>query len=391
MFLEEFASFALAFKSILIEGAPFILIGTIFSGFIGVYLPSGTIERYLPKNKTLAIFVAGLLGLILPVCECAVVPVIRRLVSKGLPLSCAFAYMLAAPIVNPITIFSTWNAFPDFESWPHRTEFFTFSRIFVGYVSAVVVSLIVLRIPLEKVLLPKILKSNEKSTSKPATSCCNHTHEHAHDCDHSGHEHKHGAHDHEDCCSHDSHDDHDHKDCCSHDSHDDHDHKDCCSHDSHDNHDHKDCCSHDSHDHDHGPQSRLILAMRSALNDFTDVAIYFSIGVLITALFNIRADEAWLANLAKGPIGEVAAFMGLSFLLSLCSTSDAFIAATIAPPTSLRNAARLGFMVFGPMMDVKLIFLYATILRPKFIACLAVGLFLFVGTACLIWTPLLAP
>ena len=363
MFLEEFASFALAFKSILIEGAPFILIGTIFSGFIGVYLPSGTIERYLPKNKTLAIFVAGLLGLILPVCECAVVPVIRRLVSKGLPLSCAFAYMLAAPIVNPITIFSTWNAFPDFESWPHRTEFFTFSRIFVGYVSAVVVSLIVLRIPLEKVLLPKILKSNEKSTSKPATSCCNHTHEHAHDCDHSGHEHKHGA----------------------------HDHKDCCSHDSHDDHDHKDCCSHDSHDHDHGPQSRLILAMRSALNDFTDVAIYFSIGVLITALFNIRADEAWLANLAKGPIGEVAAFMGLSFLLSLCSTSDAFIAATIAPPTSLRNAARLAFMVFGPMMDVKLIFLYATILRPKFIACLAVGLFLFVGTACLIWTPLLAP
>ena len=363
MFLEEFASFALAFKSILIEGAPFILIGTIFSGFIGVYLPSGTIERYLPKNKTLAIFVAGLLGLILPVCECAVVPVIRRLVSKGLPLSCAFAYMLAAPIVNPITIFSTWNAFPDFESWPHRTEFFTFSRIFVGYVSAVVVSLIVLRIPLEKVLLPKILKSNEKSTSKPATSCCNHTHEHAHDCDHSGHEHKHGAHDHEDCCSHDSHDDHDHKD----------------------------CCSHDSHDHDHGPPSRLILAMRSALNDFTDVAIYFSIGVLITALFNIRADEAWLANLAKGPIGEVAAFMGLSFLLSLCSTSDAFIAATIAPPTSLRNAARLAFMVFGPMMDVKLIFLYATILRPKFIACLAVGLFLFVGTACLIWTPLLAP
>ena len=131
--------------------------------------------------------------------------------------------------------------------------------------------------------------------------------------------------------------------------------------------------------------------MRSALNDFTDVAIYFSIGVLITALFNIRADEAWLANLAKGPIGEVAAFMGLSFLLSLCSTSDAFIAATIAPPTSLRNAARLAFMVFGPMMDVKLIFLYATILRPKFIACLAVGLFLFVGTACLIWTPLLAP
>ena len=42
--------------------------------------------------------VAGLLGAVFPVCECAIVPVIRRLVKKGLPLACAITYMLSAPI-----------------------------------------------------------------------------------------------------------------------------------------------------------------------------------------------------------------------------------------------------------------------------------------------------
>ena len=51
------------------------------------------------------------MGAVLPVCECVVVPVMRRLIRKGLPVSCAVTYMLAAPIVNPITVFSTWKAY----------------------------------------------------------------------------------------------------------------------------------------------------------------------------------------------------------------------------------------------------------------------------------------
>ena len=80
--------FAVAFLSILFEGAPFILLGTVISGFIDIYLPAGTMDRFLPKNRTLSVMVAGLLGAVFPVCECAVVPVIRRLVGKGLPLRC---------------------------------------------------------------------------------------------------------------------------------------------------------------------------------------------------------------------------------------------------------------------------------------------------------------
>ena len=335
---DDFANFAIAFKSILFEGAPFILLGTLLSGFLGVYLPAGAMEKMLPKNKVAAILVSALLGLILPVCECAVVPVIRRLVAKGLPVSCAFAYMLAAPIVNPITIFSTWNAFPDFETWSTRAEFFTLSRVFLGYLTAVVVGLIILRIPLDKVLKPKVIPDAKTDEKKDLG-------DHDHDCDHKD-------------CGHDHHHDHD---------------------------------EHDHHHHGGEGENRVVLSMRAALKDFTDVGVYFTIGVIITALFNvgIAPGAQWLESMEGSALGQTAAFMTLAFLLSLCSTSDAFIAATLAPPAAARTAARLAFLVFGPMMDVKLLFLYSTIMKSKFIAWLAVGLFIFVGLTAVGWTALL--
>ena len=61
--------FALAFLSILFEGAPFILLGTLISGFIDIYLPAGAMDRFLPKNKFLAVLTAGLLGAVFPVAD----------------------------------------------------------------------------------------------------------------------------------------------------------------------------------------------------------------------------------------------------------------------------------------------------------------------------------
>jgi uncharacterized protein len=312
--------FAVAFLSILFEGAPFILLGTVISGFIDIYLPAGTMDRFLPKNRTLAVMTAGLLGAVFPVCECAVVPVIRRLVGKGLPMSCALTYMLAAPIVNPITALSTWKAFQGQAPW-----MMTGGRMLLGYLVAVGVGLVVARIPLRKVLR-KSLADRIVSEKQP---------EHQH-CDHGG------------CCGHD------------------HDH---------------------SHDHSHAEKpedSRLIAAMRSAQKDFVDVGVYFTIGVAITALFNtgIAPGAEWLDSLAGNTLAAPAALMALAFILSLCSTSDAFIAATLA---KFSWGAKLAFLVFGPMLDVKLLFLYQTVMRRKFILGLSVAIFLVIWLVAVAW------
>ena len=141
-----------AFLSILLEGAPFILLGALISGVIDAWLPSGAMDRLLPKRAFPAILVSGLLGIIFPVCECAIVPVIRRLVQKGLPLGCAMTYMLAAPIVNPIVALSTWTAFTG-----RDPLLMMGSRVTMGYVIAVLAGLIISRFAASSVLKDRVL------------------------------------------------------------------------------------------------------------------------------------------------------------------------------------------------------------------------------------------
>lgn len=128
----------------------------------------------------------------------------------------------------------------------------------------------------------------------------------------------------------------------------------------------------------------MIAAFRSAMRDFVDVGVYFTIGVAITALFNtgIAPGAEWLDGLAQNDILAPAALMALAFVLSLCSTSDAFIAATLDKFT---YGAKLAFLTFGPMLDVKLLFLYQTVLKKSFILWLALGLFLAIGAAAIAW------
>src|SRR4029450_9446071 len=50
-------------------------------------------------------------GIAFPICECGSVPVARRLAAKGLMPSAAVTFMLAAPVVNPVVIASTFVAY----------------------------------------------------------------------------------------------------------------------------------------------------------------------------------------------------------------------------------------------------------------------------------------
>jgi len=301
----------MAFLSIVFEGAPYILIGTIFSGFIDAFLPAKLLDRVLPKSKVLATLIAGFLGLVFPVCECAVVPVIRRLVQKGLPLSCAVTYMLSAPIMNPIVAISTLTAFKEFQdlSWATAgNATMTIARLSLGYLVAVIVGLVVLRFKPGQVLRHSIANKIENAAAE------------------------------------------------------------------------------DDHGHVHAPAAsfngKLVHAMRSSMRDFLDTAMYFAIGVAITSVFNTQLDQSntdtqlMLKTIASSDWLAIPFLMGLAILLSLCSTSDAFIA---APMTAFSMAAKLAFLVFGPMMDIKLLFMYSSVFQRKVVVCLLVGLFLLVG------------
>jgi uncharacterized membrane protein YraQ (UPF0718 family) len=110
-FSFSWQNFWFSFLALIFEGIPFVLLGSLISGVIAAFIPSRVITGLLPKNRLVATLISGLLGIMFPVCECGIVPIVRRLLNKGLPLSCGITYMLASPIVNPIVIFSTFFAF----------------------------------------------------------------------------------------------------------------------------------------------------------------------------------------------------------------------------------------------------------------------------------------
>ena len=303
--------------SLVLEGAPFILLGALISGIIDAYLPSKMMDRLLPKNPIAAVFVAGLMGAIFPVCECAIVPVIRRLVSKGLPVACAMTYMLSAPIINPIVALSTFSAFANPRD-PSQPWMMMGSRLILGYIIAVIIGLVMTRISAEKILRPGVLKAardNAELAAAPVVKA------------------------------------------------------------------------------DNRDGRRIVQALRTAQKDFVDVGMYFIIGVLIASIFKTQivfrpamqeqiygvASNVWLAPLI---------LMVLAFVLSLCSTTDAFV---IAADSLFTKTAKLAFLVFGPMMDMKLIFLYSTILQRRAVLLLVIALSSLTWLLCQGWHQILEP
>ena len=73
------------FLSIIIEALPFVLIGSIISGFIDVYITPDRVHAFLPQNKILRILFGTFVGFIFPSCECGIVPIVNRFLEKKVP------------------------------------------------------------------------------------------------------------------------------------------------------------------------------------------------------------------------------------------------------------------------------------------------------------------
>jgi len=294
-FTFSFPDFCYAFLSVLLEGVPFILFGTILSGFIDQFLPQRIMARLIPKNAYLAIFCAGGLGMIFPMCECGVVPIIRRLIRKGMPVSTAVTYMLAAPLVNPIVALSTFAAFRG-----QGAAEMTSLRLAVGYLVAVLVGMAVHNIAVRNVLKPSVLQGLDAQAPERRGEGMPALH-------------------------------------------------------------------------------RVGAALRVSVADFLDIMLYFVLGVAIASIFSTAVNQAILLPLATDLWLATISMMLFAGLLSLCSTSDAFIVATFV---AFPAVSKLAFLVFGPMMDLKLLFIYSMVFRKRFVAGLAVGLFILIGLIC---------
>ena len=101
------------FLSLLVEAMPFLLLGVFLSSLLLLFVDESKLVEKMPRNPLLGALFGSMIGFLFPVCECGNVPVARRLLMQGVPTPVAIGFLLAAPTINPIVIWSTWTAFRD--------------------------------------------------------------------------------------------------------------------------------------------------------------------------------------------------------------------------------------------------------------------------------------
>ncbi len=161
------------FLSIVIEALPFVLLGCLISGALQVFLTPERVKRWLPDNRFLSILTGSVLGFFFPSCECGIVPIVHQFVKKGVPVHTAFAFMLTAPIINPIVIFSTFISFGN--SWEMAGW-----RMVGSFVVALIIGIWLAYFQKESVLKTKIQQTIDH----------NHHHNHHHDHTHGTNKHE---------------------------------------------------------------------------------------------------------------------------------------------------------------------------------------------------------
>ena len=154
---------SIIFLSIFFESLPFLLLGAVISSIIEEFVSDEKLIKLIPKNVILSSLVGVFLGFFLPACDCAVIPISKRLIKKKVPLNVAISFMLSSPIINPVVLLSTYYAF-----YNTNSKIF-FYRFFLGILISLIIGIIMGLLFKNK----NVLKNND--------CCCNCNHDHIDD------------------------------------------------------------------------------------------------------------------------------------------------------------------------------------------------------------------
>lgn len=305
---------AIYFTTIMLEAIPFLLLGALISAIIEEFVSEERISKMIPKNRVLGSLVGIFLGLFIPACDCAVIPIAMRLKKKKVPTNVIVSFMLASPIISPVVLLSTFFAFGETEKMLlfglEMPKLFVYRTIF-GILVALVVGIILDIICKDAVLKEEIYEHHHY----------HHDHEHIHTCNH-----------------------------------------------------HHEGCSCSNHEKETGPLGRVKNIINIMYGDFMGIISYMAVGALLAATMQILLPISNIGGIVQNKYISTFIMMLLAFALSLCSTSDAFIARTFM--NSLSKNSILAFILLGPMIDIKNTILLNKSFNKKFVIVLVASIFI---------------
>ncbi len=310
--MDTIKNISIVFISIFFESMPFLLLGAFISSIIETYISDETMAKLIPKNRILGSIVGVCLGFFLPACDCAVIPVSKRLIKKKVPLNVAISFMLASPIINPVVLLSTYQAF-----YRNNPEIFWY-RFVLGIGIALVIGII----------MDIIFGKKEVITNSSDECECHH---HEEEIVEEGFE-------------------------------------DLLDHKSKQKYEHNHECHCHEHKEKHTLKGDFVSIIKHASYDFFDVVKYLMFGALIASCVQILLPRNILVYFNNNQILSVLVLMLFAYLISLCSTSDSFVGKSLL--SSFSKSSIVAYLLLGPMIDVKNTFVLVGNYDKKFVITL---------------------
>ncbi|MEH7482127.1 permease [Neobacillus drentensis] len=276
IFQGEWRTVFVVFLGILLEALPFIVIGALMASVIQIFITEEIIQRFIPKRPIPAMITALIGAAILPVCECAIIPVVRRLIQKGMPVHAGTVLLIGAPILNFVVFGSTFYAFQ------RQPEIF-YGRFILCVMTALIAGTVIY-VSFNKT---NILKFNTEDLTLQGPLNQNR-----------------GA-------------------------------------------------------------SKLKGVLHHTCQEFFAVSKVFIIGAFLAGIAQVYVQQSMLIETAKEPVNSTIMMMAFAFILSLCSEADAFVAASLGHV--FLPGAILGFLVYGPILDLKNVFVMLSSFKVRFV------------------------
>lgn len=129
-----------------------------------------------------------------------------------------------------------------------------------------------------------------------------------------------------------------------------------------------------AHDHDHTHarnqtfQEKIGEAATHAGSEFMTMMQVLVVGASFASATQVLIPRAAITGWGSGIVFAVIAMMSLGFVLSICSTVDAFFALSYS--SIFPTPALLAFLVFGPMISMKSIGMMLTAFRPRVVVAM---------------------
>lgn len=155
--MDYFVDFLYNFYTYTKEILPYFLVALLVVSLLEAYTSLSWLKKLTSKEKVAPIY-TGILGGLLPLCSCSMIPVANLINSNSKSYAPVVSFLIVAPVISPVTLILTYGLFG---------LKMTLFRLFATFTFALIMAYLVGYLFKKPKSLPMFSTEKEKSSGKP--------------------------------------------------------------------------------------------------------------------------------------------------------------------------------------------------------------------------------